>query len=76
MIKLPDINADILRVILKILDENYPSLRASLKMIGFMMFVSTHESDKERLRENYFALKKFMFRKVTENICHLMGEIP
>jgi hypothetical protein len=58
-IRLPEINYDILRYVLKIIDENYPYLRSSMKMIAYMMFIKTHEADKEAIRSvihYYFQL--------------------
>lgn len=74
-IKIPIITYNIIHALMRILEDNYPQLQSGLKMIAYMMLVSTHESDKQLMTQNYFEVKKLMFRKIIENVCHLMGNL-
>ena len=47
-------------------------------MVAYMMLVSTHESDRKSLGarvDDNSLVKKLMFRKIIENVCHLMGNL-
>ena len=48
-------------------------MRNSMKMIAYMLLIGSHESDLAAMKNNYFEMKKLLFRKIIENICHLMG---